>query len=852
MNKKSFIHQVERPGRYLGSEFNSIRKPWPETAVRGALVFPDLYEIGMSHQGLQILYHIINAEKDALAERCYCPDKDAETLLRETGWPLSSLESERPLADFDFLGITLPYELCATNILTILDLAGIPFYAARRDASFPLILGGGAGAFNPEPVAAFFDAILLGDGEEAIVDILHILAEHKKNPRPKTVLLRQLAAIPGMYVPSLFVETEAGLRPLDETVMPPRRRVLPKLDDCRHLLQPLVPNTKIIHDRLGIEIARGCTRGCRFCQAGIVYRPVREREVEQVMHLAETGIAHSGFEELALLSLSTGDYSCLPQLFLRLTDHFADSFVSVSLPSMRVGTLTPEIMEQIRRVRKTGFTLAPEAGSERLRRAINKGISEADLLATCQAAFALGWQAVKLYFMIGLPGETQADIEAILDLCRKIRAASGGSGGGKKNITASIGIFVPKAHTPFQWQGQLGIDAGRARIAFLRQNAPKGVTIKWQIPEQSFLEGVFSRGDRKLAGLIEAAWRLGARLDGWSEHFRLAIWREAAAQRGIVLEDYLRARAPRETLPWSHLDGGVTAEFLFAELEKSERELPTPDCRYHGCQGCGVCDFEIIEPIVHDKNAAAGKSLPVTVPEVTATAIKEARQPPARSAIIATTRQEHHHYLISYRRLGAIAFLGHLDFLQIIFRALRRANIATHFSEGFNPSPKVSFAPALPVGAESECEYFLIDSPEKINNPEETLNRLNAALPPGMTATALTSHPSRIPQNIACDYEIHGLVLTEDSGENLAKFLASASWPVEREHKGKTRRVDIRPLVAACSLSEKTVFITLNYSSGESGVKPLTAAAEIFSLTPEQLAEARTRKIAWRPLAPGT
>jgi len=509
--------------------------------------------------------------------------------------------------------------------------------------------------------------------------------------------------------------------------------------------------------------------------------------------------------------------------------------------------LTPEIMEQIRRVRKTGFTLAPEAGSERLRRVINKGISEEDLLATCQAAFALGWQAIKLYFMIGLPGETQEDIEAILDLCRKIRAASGGRGG-KKNITASVGIFVPKAHTPFQWQEQLGIDEGRERIAFLRRNATKGVTIKWQIPEQSFLEGVFSRGDRKLAGLIETAWRLGARLDGWSEHFRLATWREAAAQHGIVLEKYLRARDPHEVLSWSHLDSGATAEFLLTELQKSEQELYTPDCRYHGCQGCGVCDSTSVQPIVHDKNAAAGKSLPVMmVPEITTST---ARQAPDRAVVISKASQEHHRYLISYRRVGAIALLGHLDFLQIIFRALRRAGIVTHFSEGFNPSPKVSFAPALPVGTESECEYFVIDSPDKIDNPEETLARLNAAFPHGITATALVNHPGRVPQNIACDYEIRDLMLTADSDKNLAKFIASANWLIEREHKGKMRQVDIRPLVAACTLDEGTVFITIHYYSGESGVKPLTAAAEIFSLTPRQLDAARTRKIAWRPLAP--
>ena len=845
MIEKSFLRLAERPGRYLGNEFNSVGKAWPETAIHGALVFPDLYEIGMSHQGLQILYHIINAQKNSLAERCYCPDLDAEALLRRTGMPLASLESGHPLADFDFLGITLPYELSSTNILTILDLAGIPFHADERDESWPLILGGGAGAFNPEPLAAFFDAILLGDGEEAILDIIALVAENKKNLQPKAELLRRLATIPGVYAPSLFVMAEHGLRPVDASIAPPRRRILPNLDDCRHLVKPLVPNTKIIHDRLGIEIARGCTRGCRFCQAGITYRPVRERSARQIMALAEEGIAHSGFEELALLSLSAGDYSCLPQLFPQLIDRFADSFVSVSLPSMRVGTLTPEMMEQIRRVRKTGFTLAPEAGSARLRQVINKGISEEDLLATCQAAFALGWQGVKLYFMIGLPGETEEDIQAIIDLCRKIRAVSGLGGGGKKNVAASVGIFVPKPHTAFQWQGQLGIDEGRERISFLRRHLPKGVTIKWQIPEQSFLEGVFSRGGRELATLIETAWRLGARLDGWSEHFRLATWRDAAAERGIVLEDYLRPRGLNEILPWSHLDCGVTQEFLLDQWRKSQQEIYTPDCRYHGCQGCGVCDFTATRPIVYDPEAAAGKSLPVP----TVAAKRTVNHPPARNI---RPERQHFKYLISYSRLGPIAFLGHLDFLQIIFRSLRRAGIATNFSEGFNPSPKVSFAPALPAGTESECEYVLIDSPDKITNPAEALDRLNAAFPPGLTATAWRDHPGRIPQDIVCDYAITGLILPENSDKYLANFLTSANWPIIQERKGKTRRVDIRPLVAACAIENNTVILTVNYRGGESGVKPLEAAAEIFSLRPETLTGARVRKTAWRTLTPGT
>ncbi|HHD56645.1 MAG TPA: TIGR03960 family B12-binding radical SAM protein, partial [Desulfobulbaceae bacterium] len=424
---------VKKPGRYLGGELNTVNKQWDLVELRFCFVFPDLYEIGMSHQGLQILYHIINREDRFLAQRCYAPDMDMETELRKADLPLFALESRRPLSAFDVLGFTLPYELCYTNILTVLDLAGLPLRACERDERHPLVIGGGSCGLNPEPVADFFDAIVLGDGEEVIIELGDCLIAAKKRGLGKKETRQRLARIDGVYVPSFFKPIYkggafSGMQCLEPGYDRVHRRILPELPETTVLAKPIVPIVKPVHDRLGIEIARGCTRGCRFCQAGMIYRPVRERNVEDILQLAEQGIAASGFDELALLSLSTGDYSCLPEVLIRLMNQFVDEYVSVSMPSMRVGTLTREIIEQIKRVRKTGFTVAPEAGTDRLREVINKGITEEDLLFTCRDAFGAGWNLIKFYFMIGLPTETEKDVDAIVELAKKARAQAGGKG----------------------------------------------------------------------------------------------------------------------------------------------------------------------------------------------------------------------------------------------------------------------------------------------------------------------------------------------------------------------------------------------------------------------------------------
>ena len=844
MTDQTIFSSITKPGRYLGQEYNSIHKQWSSVEIRFALVFPDLYEIGMSHHGLQILYHILNRRNDFLAERCYCPDTDVERLLKSAGKPLCTLESAQPLKEFDVIGITLPYELCYTNILTILDLADIPFYSKDRDRTFPLLLGGGAGSLNPEPVADFFDAILLGDGEEAIVEIGALLARYKPDNLAKATLLELLAEIEGVYVPQHFQPeygTTGHIQAIHRTGGKRdriHRRILRDLNNIEHLKHPIVPNAKIVHDRLGIEVARGCTRGCRFCQAGITYRPVRERSPEKIMELAECGIEDSGFEELALLSLSTGDYSCLEQTLPALMNTFADRLISVAMPSMRVGTLTPAVMDQVKKVRKTGFTLAPEAGSERLRRTINKGITEEDLLATCRDAFTFGWRTIKLYFMIGLPTETEQDINEIAELVGKVLAeCNKATIKGKKQINVSVGTFVPKPHTPFQWEKQLSVEESMHRIQLLKERLPrKNCNLRYHSPRQSFLEGVFSRGDRRIAQLTERAWSYGARLDGWDEHFDLARWQKAAEDCGLDLADYLRARSTEEIQPWHHLYTGVDQQFLIDELEKGKNEIYTPDCRYHACQKCGLCDFKTLQPVVCNRN---GNRSTESVPA------ENARRPQVPNKRI---DGGHFKYIVHYSRLGNISYLGHLEMLQAIFRSLRRAAIPLNYSQGFNPSPKVSFGPALAAGTESLAEFIIMDLTEPLRNCAETVAKLNEKLMPGLSVIRIEPHSGKIPQSILTSYTLTlARMFTDLEKEKSQQFMQSENYQVAKVRKGKTSEIDIRPLIKLFAISgPDTINLEMVGISTQPGVKPIEAMAQILDLGKADVLATKILKTSWK------
>ncbi|CAG37542.1 TIGR03960 family B12-binding radical SAM protein [Desulfotalea psychrophila] len=841
MTDCSLFPFISKPGRYLGQEFNSTQKNWQDTSVRNALIFPDLYEIGMSHQGLQILYHILNASDNFLAERSYCPGRDVEKLLKEKNLPLTSLESGTPLKDFDIIGITLPYELCYTNILTILDLANIPFRAKDRDSSSPLLIAGGAGAFNPEPVAEIFDAIVVGDGEDVILLISELVQQSKKEDWPKETLLTKLAELDGIYVPSHFtpIYDDAGILTKIEATGPKEtvlKCFVKDFEEISHLLKPIVPNAKIVHDRLGIEVARGCTRGCRFCQAGITYRPVRERSPEQIKKLAKEAIQDSGFDELALLSLSTGDYSCLDGLLPDLMNEFSEKFVSVAMPSMRVGTLSQNIMDQIKRVRKTGFTMAPEAGSERLRRVINKGITEEALLDTCKEAFTLGWTLMKLYFMIGLPTETDEDIEAIGELTNKVRQFRDAGGNSRKSqVNVSVGTFVPKPHTPFQWAAQLTIEESKRKIQILKEVLPKkGCKFKWHTPEQSFLEGVFSRGDRKSLNLLIKAWEMGARLDGWSEHFNLYLWREAAKAVEIDMDQYLRERDLSEVLPWQHIQTGVTTDFFKDELERAVAETYTPDCRYNKCQKCGVCDFKTVAPIVFNKKRF----------------LEEPERRPVPEKRVVDNKDHHFKYIVHYSRKGNICFLGHLEILLVVFRALRRANIETNFSQGFNPSPKVSFGPALAVGTESLAEYFILDLPTPFENLAEATDRLSDNLPPGIDVTGVEIHNGKIPQEIITSYQVtFPKALGLEEQEKLQAFADAEVFEWSRLRKGKRKTINARPLIESIKMTgDNTIALDLINCASVPGIKPIEALALIFALNAEESLRLKLLKTGWHPI----
>ncbi len=845
MNKKLDLDQilplVRKPGQYVGGELHAVSSRLDADALKFCLIFPDLYEIGMSHQGLQILYHILNNQERVVAHRCYAPDVDMEKELRDQAQSLFSLEAQVGLAAYDVFGITLPYELCYSNILTILDLAGIPLRAAQRGEEHPLIIGGGSCSLNPEPVADFFDAIVLGDGEEVIVELAELLLRGKDEQWSRQVVLDQMASIVGVYIPALFEPQFQDGRPSAIKALKPgyssvRKRILPRLP-ASSLHHPLVPIVKPVHDRLAVEIARGCTRGCRFCQAGMIYRPVRERTVEEIMAITEEGITCSGFEEVALLSLSTGDFSCLSNLMTALMDRFAKDYVSVSMPSMRVGTLTPAIMEQIKRVRKTGFTVAPEAGSARLREVINKGITEEALLDTCRDAFALGWKLIKLYFMVGLPTETEEDVEAIIALAKKARARVGQGKGRPVQVNLGIATFVPKPHTPFQWEPQLSLEESKKRINMLKQLLPRqGFKMKWHDPEQSLLEGVFSRGDRRLAGLIETAWRNGARLDSWSEHFNLERWRQAATACDIDLEEYLRRRAKDEVLPWDHLHSGVDRAFLEAEYAKALEQQYTPDCRVHGCQGCGLCNFTTVQPVLN--------------------ASPETPQEPAVSPLPPpkTEKEGGHHpvitYRVHYKRQGESRFYGHLEFLQLVFRVLHRAQLPVVFSGGFNPSPRVSFSQALPVGVESMDEYFDMDLDRPLASMADTVEELNNQLPETVRVVAVRFASRRGAMSGIAKYEVRSPAFpAEELKSKIANFLSQEKFIIDRFRKNRHKELDLRPLVTSMEVHEGVLSMELLSHQGQPGANPREILQKVLGFSEREALLARILKTSTREVA---
>ena len=591
---------VERPARYIDSEWGALHD---ETAsYRAVLAYPDTYEIGQANQALAILYEILNALPDVVAERVYVPWMDMADALRDSGERLPSLESSTPLLEADLIGITLPHELAYTNVLELLDLAGLPLRAGERGASHPLVVGGGPCAYNPEPLAPFFDAVLIGEGEEAVVEIVSTHRAAREAGLDRPALLERLSRIKGVYVPGLYSPrfdadgSFSGIAPRDEAPARVLKRVVSDLGSHRAPICPIVPFVEVVHDRFAIEVLRGCTRGCRFCQAGMVYRPVRERSADDIVRDVMAGLACTGYDEVSLTSLSTTDHSTIEEVLRRLNRRLEGTAVNVSLPSLRVDGFGVEMARLVSRGRKSGLTFAPEAGTQRMRDVINKKVTEAELLNTVAQAFTSGWRRVKLYFMIGLPTETEDDVRGIGELVARVlqtaREAVSPKDRGSLRIGVSVSTFVPKPHTPFQWEAQATRSEIQKRQSILRESMPRrGVELSWHDHEVSFLEGVMARGGREVADAIEAAWRSGARFDAWTERFDLGIWLDAFASVGVDPGEIAnRERREDEPLPWGHISSGVSVAYLSRERAQALEGARTPDCSFAGCTGCDACD----------------------------------------------------------------------------------------------------------------------------------------------------------------------------------------------------------------------------------------------------------------------
>jgi len=771
---EDFLPLVSKPARYIDNELNAVHKDLSQVRTKVCLFFPDAYEVGMSHLGLRILYHILNSRPDTACERVYSPWPDYEERLRASGRTLKSLESGLPLAAFDIVGITLQYELSYSNILTGLELAGIPSLSSQRSEGHPVIVAGGPCAVNPGPLSDFIDVFFIGEAEEAV----HELIDERQSAPTREGFLEALARRDGFYVPLHGKKTV-------------RRRFLKSIETAPWPDKPLAPLMKPVHDRVSVEVARGCIRGCRFCQAGVIYRPYRERSAARVKDLLQASLSCTGYEELSLASLSSGDFSDIQPLMIELLAQYRESRVSVSLPSLRVGTLTPAMIEAIAATRKTGFTLAPEAGTERLRKVINKPVSDKDLMDAAETIFRNGWNVLKLYFMIGLPTETDADLDGIVRLANELLILGKRVSRRHVQLNISVSTFVPKPHTPFQWMGQAAPEEIRAKQSRLSAGLRKrGITLKAHNPETSLLEGAFARGDRALGRVIAEAVRLGCRFDGWSECFDFKKWNEAFAKFGLDPAAYAcRSHGLDDELPWDHVKSGVTKEFLKRENQRAIAAELTGNCR-EDCAHCGLgCPDGGTESLgrpAQAKETAAKAEHPRSI---------DHGPRPAVPGMTTRIRMQ-------FSKTGRIRFLSHLDLMTMFHRAAVRAGVPIAFSQGFNPHPRIAFGPALSVGMESEAEFLDMETGPFVDLLQAT-GDLNNTLPQGVRILGSRVIPSKAPSLSGSIGRYAYEVLPPETAlegveDRIADFLSRASIVVSKEGKQK----DIRPCIESIAVSE--------------------------------------------------
>jgi len=770
-----FLLSVERPGRYLGLERNVTRKDLAASAVTVCLGFPDAYEIGMSHTGTKILYEIVNRRPAWACERTYAPWVDFEAVLRREKIPLFSVESFAPVGDFDVLGLSLQSELNYTNVPNMLDLAGISVLAAERTDADPLVVGGGPCVANPEPVADFFDAFLIGDGEEAFPRFLEEVERTRGLPRSERLL--RFAALPGIYVPSLYDVTYDGDRIASCTPMAPgvperaSRVWVEKLSADVYAEKPMVPSVEIVQDRLGLEIMRGCTQGCRFCQAGYWYRPVRELDPGDVARATKAFIDEAGWSEVGLLSLSSADYSQIEPLVACLAPELAKTKVSISLPSLRAEAFSVALADAVSEVRKSGFTFAPETGSDRLRRVINKTFTNADMVRAADVAFARGWDLIKVYTMIGLPSETEADLDELVTLVRDI-LAQGKKHGVKPTVHVSIGSFVPKSFTPFQWSAFDGVETLQRKLSLLKEKfrPVKGAKLKWHEPKEAEVEALLSLGDRRMSAALLEVWKRGGRFDGWSEHFSWERWNEALAAAGVPKERHLRAKDLEERLPWDVVDAFIRKPFLVVEWKKALKEMETDDCKWGHCTACGVPgngeDTVLASPLPPGFSfdgreaarllSAAAAGGPAGLPALPAAYTEKAKGAAYRQKAAPDLLPLHERrkvgdgsaapvpetartYRVRFEKLGDARYLSHRNVMDALERAFRAARAPIRYTEGYNPHIRMSMGPALPLGQESRHELFDVDVTDALDG--EHLAAVNGRLPSGVRITGWDELP---------------------------------------------------------------------------------------------------------------
>jgi radical SAM family uncharacterized protein/radical SAM-linked protein len=828
-----FVHLVQKPARYLGGEFGSRTKPWDAVEARVCLAFPDVYDIGMSHLGLKILYKILNDDPRTLAERAYAPWVDMEAQLRARGLPLLTCESARPLRDFDVVGFSLQFELTYTNVLLMLDLGGVPLRADARGESDPLVVAGGPTATHPEPLAPFLDAVVVGDGEERATEIALTWTRLKRDGVPRADRLRALSKLAGVYVPSLYVtrvDPDTGFtvvdRALDGAPLPVVRTFVPDLDGYPFPDDGPVGGPEAIFDRMSIEIARGCTEGCRFCQAGMIYRPVRERDPDQIVQTVVRAITKSGYDEASLTSLSTADYSCIAPLVKKVTDELTPRRVSLGVSSLRAYGLDENVLDDMARVRATGVTFAPEAGTQRMRDVINKNVTEEQLMQTAERIFSRGWSSMKLYFMIGLPTEEEADVRAIPQVGgraravgRRVKRALGTPG--TPRVTVSVSTHVPKPHTPFQWCAMDTPEMVQHKQRWLEEEArAAGVELRLHDCRTSWLEAVFARGDRSLAPVLERAYRAGARFDSWEDQKRMDLWEEAFRAEGVDPAKYLGTIPVTARLPWDHIDVGLEEGFLAREYRKALKSRLSPPCgKVAGafvhptnvrdaraetkklvCYDCGIaCDLGAMreQRLVYLRKLGAEEPRPPAPPPAPKRA---ASIPPPKAA-----QGEARRYRFVYEKIGAAAFLSHLDLVRALPRAFRRLDLPLDYSNGFHPKPNMTFGPALSLGVASLCEVVDVKIGADVD-AAGLLDALSAGAQPGLRfvgGARLGPQDAGVTRIVDTARYVVGVpraVLEARGGEpwlrdRVERARAAASLVVVRRIDGIGKKVEVRELL---------------------------------------------------------